>query len=368
MSMGARSVIRLPPMPTVNDLLKLYKIHAEKKLSQNFLLDRNLCKRIVKTSGNLKNCHVCEIGPGPGSITRAILEEDIAKLSVIEKDHKFRPNLEMLEDAVKGKMCIEWGDILNYDFEKMFDKTLKKDWNEHSPDIRVIGNLPFNISTPLIIKLLKQMSEKSGLFSYGRTKLTLTFQSEVAERLFAPPGHHQRCKLSVMAQYLSDVKYNFIISVQSYLSDLISVRNTVNKTCVSYETRLNVPDYAQKHVGARAFSGVAPRLWNVLPVSIREAFKPPPKVCVGVVSFTPLKFPLINQPFDLVSKIVKTIFTHRQKKCIKTLRLLVPEDIAVTILRKADVDSCKRPYQLSTKEFSRICDAYHEMSLLIQNK
>lgn len=91
---------RIPPLPTIKDLLKLYKLRARKHLSQNFLLDRRLCSKIVKAAGNLNGCFVCEVGPGPGNITRAILEKNIQKLLVIEKDERFKPSLEVFHKSL----------------------------------------------------------------------------------------------------------------------------------------------------------------------------------------------------------------------------------------------------------------------------
>lgn len=92
---------KLPPMPSLSQLLQMYQINAKKQLSQNFLLDMTFNRRFVKDAGSLEDHYVCEVGPGPGGITRAILEKPIKGCVVIEKDPRFIPGLQVSRVLIK---------------------------------------------------------------------------------------------------------------------------------------------------------------------------------------------------------------------------------------------------------------------------
>lgn len=133
--------IRLPPLPTVRDLVKLYRLKARRDLSQNFLLEESITGKIVKSAGYIRDHYVCEVGPGPGSITRSILKLGPKKLIVVEKDPRFLPSLELLKEASKDytDMVIEIGDIRSYNLEKGFEGAPRHDWQHIPPPIHLIG-------------------------------------------------------------------------------------------------------------------------------------------------------------------------------------------------------------------------------------
>lgn len=133
--------LRLPPLPTIRDLVKLYRLRARRQLSQNFLMDERITDAIVRAAGKITNHHVCEVGPGPGGITRSILKKGPKKLIVVEKDPRFLPTLELLQEAVKGvtDMQIEVNDIMKYNLEKGFEGAQRLNWDDYPPPIHLIG-------------------------------------------------------------------------------------------------------------------------------------------------------------------------------------------------------------------------------------
>lgn len=88
--------VKLPPLFTVRDIIKLYRLRAIRDLSQNFLLDSRITDKIVRAAGYIKDGEVCEVGPGPGPITRSILQRNPSRLIVIEKDKRFEAPLEVI--------------------------------------------------------------------------------------------------------------------------------------------------------------------------------------------------------------------------------------------------------------------------------
>ncbi|XP_072753675.1 mitochondrial transcription factor B1 [Anoplolepis gracilipes] len=299
---------RLPPLPTIRDILKLYKLNAVKRLSQNFLMDKNLTDKIVAKSG-LTGSQVLEVGPGPGGLTQSILKRIPKRLVVVEKDYRFKPTLDMLADsfaAINGKMDIIYDDITKINVESLFPMEEKRDWNATAPNIYIIGNLPFNVSTHLIIKWLHAISEHRGPWAFGRTKMTLTFQKEVAERLVADVSSHQRCRLSIMAQAWTFPVLRFIIPGKSFV--------------------------------------------------------PQPDVDVGVVSFTPLVTPRTQHDFKLFEKVTRHVFNFRQKYSIRCIETLFPlycrKELGLMMYKLSDLDPTLRPTQLTVSDIDRLTTAY----------
>jgi 16S rRNA (adenine1518-N6/adenine1519-N6)-dimethyltransferase len=164
---------------------------ARKRFGQNFLHDPNVIRNIVKSIRPKPGDNIVEIGPGMGAITEELLEGTEGYLNVVELDRDLIPGLKVKFFDQPGFVVNE-ADALKFDFQ-----TLKVD----ERPLRIVGNLPYNISTPLIFHLL----------SYSGTVKDMHFmlQKEVVERLAAGPGDKNYGRLSIMAQYFCQVQHLF---------------------------------------------------------------------------------------------------------------------------------------------------------------
>ncbi len=181
------SIDNLPPLRQVIDD---HGLQARKSLGQNFLLDLNLTAKIARQAGDLTQCDVLEIGPGPGGLTRGLLSEGARRVLVIEKDSRCIPALEEIAAAYAGRLQIIDGDALEVD-----------PLAHLTPPIRVAANLPYNIGTELLVRWLTPQDWPPFWQS-----LTLMFQREVAERIVAKPGSKAYGRLALLAQWRADAK------------------------------------------------------------------------------------------------------------------------------------------------------------------
>ncbi|HEY9039368.1 MAG TPA: 16S rRNA (adenine(1518)-N(6)/adenine(1519)-N(6))-dimethyltransferase RsmA [Roseovarius sp.] len=181
------SIDTLPPLRAV---IANHELSARKSLGQNFLLDLNLTAKIARQAGDLTECDVLEIGPGPGGLTRGLLAEGARRVLAIEKDPRCMPALAEIADAYPGRLMIIEGDAL------------KIDPLQHlTPPIRVAANLPYNVGTELLVRWLTPDSWPP----YWQS-LTLMFQREVAERIVAVPGSKAYGRLALLAQWRTDAR------------------------------------------------------------------------------------------------------------------------------------------------------------------
>lgn len=188
------SLDRLQTLPSTKTLLQAQNIEAKRKFGQNFLLNPQVTDRIAALAkfGPQDGLFV-EIGPGPGLLTRSLLETGIGKLVVIEKDIRFQPILQEIKLASDHRLEILFGDALTLALGK-----IKSEFDPQTPfPLRIFGNLPYNIATPLLFNFL---AERQHVFD-----MVLMFQKEVAERMIAKPSTPAYGKLSVMVQLLCQV-------------------------------------------------------------------------------------------------------------------------------------------------------------------
>ena len=172
----------LDDLPPLRDALAEHGLLAKKSFGQHFLLDLNVTRKIARLAGPFDGDVVIEVGPGPGGLTRALVESDADRVIAIEKDARFLPLLQDLADAAPGRLTVVEADALKADEAALL---------EGRPG-HVVSNLPYNVGTPLLIKWL------TG--PWRPKSLTLMFQKEVADRIAARPGEDAYGRLSVIAQ------------------------------------------------------------------------------------------------------------------------------------------------------------------------
>ena len=171
---------------------------ARKRFGQNFLQDQQLIDKIVRAIDPKPGQNLIEIGPGLGAITRPLLEQAQA-LTVVEIDRDLIPKLIKICEAI-GALTVISQDVLTVDFAALASATNK---------LRLIGNLPYNISTPVIFHLLKHHNDIADMH--------FMLQKEVVERMAAQPGSKTYGRLSVMVQWYCQVTPLFVVPPQSFL-------------------------------------------------------------------------------------------------------------------------------------------------------
>ena len=187
-------------LPPLKDVISRHQLRAKKSLGQNFLLDLNLTSKIARYAGNLDQFDILEIGPGPGGLTRSLLNEGARKVVAIEKDSRCIEALEEIQAAFPGRLKLLQGDALSTNA------------SEHLADpVRIIANLPYNIGTELLVRWLTSKTWPSFWQS-----MTLMFQKEVANRIVASPGSKAYGRLSVMSQWRCDTKIAFHVPASAF--------------------------------------------------------------------------------------------------------------------------------------------------------
>ena len=237
-------------LPPLRQVIERHGIRATKSLGQNFLLDLNLTRKIARAGGPLAGQTVLEIGAGPGGLTRALLAEGAGHVIAVERDRRCLAALAELAAAVPGRLSLVEADALSLDEYSLVPR----------PG-RIIANLPYNISTPLLFKWLDRLA----LFD----RLILMFQKEVAQRITAPAGGKAYGRLSVMVQWRCQ---------------------------------------------AQALFDVPPR-----------AFVPSPKVTSSVIALTPRPVPLAAAEAALLEAVVAAAFGQRRKMLRGSLKQISPD-------------------------------------------
>ena len=220
-----------------------------KRFGQHFLTDTALVERMVRAIDPRDSQCLVEIGPGQGALTRPLLDS-IQHLHVVELDRDLIAELE--RTIAPERLTIHGADALRFDFRPL----------KGSTDLRVVGNLPYNISTPLIFHLLEQVDVIADMH--------FMLQKEVVDRLVAAPGTADWGRLSVMVQYHCQADYLFFVPP--------------------------------------------------------EAFSPPPRVDSAVVRLTPTAPATPALDHALFSRLVAQAFTQRRKVISNALKSWLDKD------------------------------------------
>ncbi len=284
------SPVNISSLPSLKAIIAAFGLSAKKNLGQHFLLDETITDEVAHYAGDLKGFHVVEIGPGPAGLTRSLIRANPASLTVIEMDDRCIAALAPIKQIMGDKLTIIEGDALRVDLQKQVPAPRK-----------IVANLPYNAGTPMLIRWLEDIYH-NGAGAYA--SLTLMFQKEVAERITATHGNKDYGRLSVLAQWLCEVRYD-----------------------------MELPP---------------------------EAFSPPPKVSSAVITLTPRKKPLADVKLQTLEMLMAKAFGQRRKMlrgCLKGLAI-PPE----TLLEKAGIDPTFRAEQVNIQTLCNLVKTYEELT------
>ncbi len=269
----------------LNALFQDYGLQPRRHLGQNFLIDANIVRKIVSAANIEKGDTVIEIGPGAGALT-ATLAESGARLIVLEID---RGLIRLLKDLLQPwpEVSIIETDVLKVDWKKLIDSI-----ETGSGAIKLISNLPYNISGPFMYALFRE--------GFPFQSVVLMFQKEVAHRLIAAPGDHDYGTLSVLSGYYTEGKKLFDVS--------------------------------------------------------KYVFWPRPKVDSTVLRLQPRNRELDPQEERLLWELVQGLFQQRRKTILNGMsRILSCSRSRLTVLlEKASIFPGARPEELSVNQFAKL--------------
>ncbi len=188
----------LAGLPPLREVIATHGLDARKRLGQHFLLDLNLTRRIARAAVPLDQGVTIEVGPGPGGLTRALLLEGAQRVVAIEIDSRAIAALKELQTAAAGRLALVEADALKVDIATLgpFPR-------------RIVANLPYNVSTALLVGWLHQADEIADM--------VLMFQKEVVDRLAAAPRSKDYGRLSVLAQHVCTVQRLFDVAPSAFV-------------------------------------------------------------------------------------------------------------------------------------------------------
>ena len=259
-------------------------IRAKKSLGQNFLVDKDIINRIADTL-EIKDKSILEIGPGTGNLTTALLKRDPKNIYVIEKDNNLA---NLLKNEFKDQLK-----VINDDVLKVNENLICKE------ELIVFGNLPYNISTEILIKWILNLDNKNLWFS----NLILMFQKEVADRIISKFNSSTYGRISILANWKLDIK------------KIIDIRP--------------------------------------------NCFSPRPKIDSSLLFFSPKKkFFKIKNPKNL-EKITRIFFNHRRKMIKKPYNQIFSGNYE--ILKKLKINLNLRPQNLDFETYYQLTNEYENL-------
>jgi 16S rRNA (adenine1518-N6/adenine1519-N6)-dimethyltransferase len=188
----------LAGLPPLREVIATHGLDARKRLGQHFLLDLNLTRRIARAGAPLDRGLVIEVGPGPGGLTRALLLEGAERVVAIEIDARAIAALKELHAVAGGRLQLVEADALKIDVATL-----------GPPPRRIVANLPYNVSTALLVRWLHQADQIADM--------VLMFQKEVVDRLAAAPRSKDYGRLSVLAQHVCTVQRLFDVAPSAFV-------------------------------------------------------------------------------------------------------------------------------------------------------
>jgi 16S rRNA (adenine1518-N6/adenine1519-N6)-dimethyltransferase len=186
----------------LREVIRRHGLLAKKSLGQHFLFDLNLTARIARAAGPLDDVTVVEVGPGPGGLTRALLDTGARRVVAIERDERAHAALADIAAHYPQRLVPIVADALDFDPRPLI---------ENGP-ARIVANLPYNIATPLLIGWLA-----CEPWPPWYDRMVLMFQREVAERLVASPGSKTYGRLSVLTGWRAEARILFDIPPRAFV-------------------------------------------------------------------------------------------------------------------------------------------------------
>jgi 16S rRNA (adenine1518-N6/adenine1519-N6)-dimethyltransferase len=273
-----------PEIDPLRAVIARFDLRADRRLGQHFLLDPQLLAKIARAAGDLHGRTVLEVGPGPGGLTRALLEAGAARVIAIERDPRCVAALCELAAMSEGRLQVIEADALTFDVAALGPER-----------IVAVANLPYNVGTPLLLGWLDRIERFESL--------TLMFQREVAERLAAAPGDPAYGRLSVIVQWLCEVRL-----------------------------LLHLPG---------------------------RAFVPPPQVASSLVQLRPRSRPLAPADKPTLQRVLAAAFGQRRKMLRASLRTLAPDPGG--LLEAAGVAPTARAEEIDVAGFCRLARSYEAL-------